>query len=79
MNTLQGKIVTVKVSAGARTEAVKEIAPLTLRIRVQAPPEKGKANDRVAQLIADYYHISISRIFLVSGATSREKRFLIEE
>lgn len=69
----------VKVSAGARTEAVKEIAPLTLRIRVQAPPEKGKANDRVTQLIADFYHVSVSRVFLVSGAASREKRFLIKE
>lgn len=72
------QIITVKVSAGARTEVVEEIAPYILKIRTQAPPEKGKANARVAELIAEYYGISPSDVTLLRGATNREKIFTID-
>jgi uncharacterized protein (TIGR00251 family) len=71
------KIVSVKVSAGAKTEKVEEIEPGVFKIRVGAPPEKGKANQRVAELLAKHFNIPISRVFLKSGAVSREKLFLI--
>ena len=77
MKDAQDKIVNVKVTAGARTENIQEIAPDTLKVRVQTPPEKGKANDRVIELLAQYYKTSASRISLLSGATSLQKRFLI--
>ena len=72
------KIIKVKVSAGAKTEKVEEVEPGVFKIRVSSPPEKGKANDRVTELLAEYYKIPKSNVFLVSGATYREKTFLIE-
>jgi uncharacterized protein len=75
----QGKIINAKVSAGVRTEKIEEIAPYVLKVRVQTPPEKGKANKRVLQLIALHYGVSISKVSLLSGAMSREKEFLLED
>lgn len=73
------KIIKVKVSAGAKTEKVEEVEPNVFKIRVSSPPEKGKANDRVSELLAEYFGVSRSKVFLVSGATYREKVFSVSE
>jgi uncharacterized protein len=72
-------IIKVRVSAGAKTEKVEEVEPNVFKIRVSAPPEKGKANDRVAELLAEHFGVSKSKIFLVSGATYREKVFSVDK
>jgi uncharacterized protein (TIGR00251 family) len=72
------KLIKVRVSAGAKTESVEEVGPGEFKVRVSAPPEKGKANQRVAELLAEYFKISKSKVFLMSGATFREKTFSIE-
>ena len=72
------KIIEVKVSAGAKTEKIEEIGPSTFKIRVNAPPERGRANIRVIELLSYHLDIPVSKIFLKSGATSREKIFLIK-
>ena len=55
-----------------------EVIRVEVKMRVGAPPEKGKANERVRELLAEHFKIPKSRIFLVSGATFREKVFSIE-
>jgi uncharacterized protein len=71
------KRIAVKVSAGAKTEKVEEVAPDTFKVRVHAAPEKGKANARVAELLAKHFNISMADIVLASGNTSRDKVFII--
>lgn len=44
-----------------------------LRIRVAAPPEKGKANMAVVRLLADTLGVAPRDIEVVRGATSRAK------
>lgn len=51
------KIVTVKVSAGARVEKVEEVGLDSFKVRVQVPPEKGKANERVIEILAERYGV----------------------
>ena len=72
------KIIKVKVSAGAKTEKIEEIEPGVFKVRVSEPPEKGKANDRVLELVAEYFKVSKSKVFLVSGNTYREKTIMID-
>ena len=72
------KIIKEKVSAGAKTEKIEEIEPGSFKIRVQAPPEKGKANARVSEMLAKYFNIPRSKVFLMSGATYKEKTFSVE-
>jgi uncharacterized protein (TIGR00251 family) len=46
-----------------------------LRIRVSAPPEGGKANGALKDVLAC---IASARVVLVRGTGSRRKRFLVE-
>lgn len=75
---MKERIIKVKVSAGAKTEKLEEIAPDVFKVRVSAPPEKGKANSRVAELLAKHFEVPMSRVLLVSGETYREKIFCIQ-
>jgi len=75
---LADKIIKVKVIAGAKTEKIEEVLPGCFKIRVSEPPEKGKANTRVLELVAEYFKVSKSKVFLVSGNTYREKTIMID-
>ncbi len=75
---MKERIIKVKVSAGAKIEKLEEIAPDVFKVRVSAPPEKGKANARVAELLAEYFKVPMSRVLLVAGQTYREKVFCIQ-
>ena len=75
---MASKTIRVKVYAGAKTEKVEEVAPDTFKVRVQSPPQKGKANIRVAELLAEYFKVPIRNITLQRGATFREKIFHVE-
>ncbi len=48
-----------------------------LRVRVAAPPEKGKANKAVVKLLADALGVAPRDIEVVRGATSRSKTLQI--
>ena len=45
-----------------------------LKVRVAAPPERGRANDACVALVADTLGVAPGRIELVSGPASRSKR-----
>lgn len=44
-----------------------------LRIRIAAPPEKGEANAKLIQFLADFFSIGKSKIILLDGLKSRHK------
>lgn len=67
----------VRVTPGARVEAL-EIVEGRLLAKVRAKPEDGKANHAVHKLLATALDIAPSRLELIGGATSREKRFQID-
>ncbi len=50
-----------------------------LKVRLTAAPEKGKANKQLVDVLAEYYHVSKSRVRIVSGKTSQEKIVEIEK
>lgn len=45
--------------------------------RVTVPPEKGQANEAVRHLLAQHFDVAPSCVVLLSGATSRNKRYRI--
>ena len=49
-----------------------------LSVRVTAVPEAGKANAAVTKLLSKALGVPKSRITLIKGETSRDKRFRIE-
>ena len=64
---------TVRVTPHAKHEAVTEIDPQTLHVRVAVPPEKGRANAAVIAAIAEHLGVAPSRITIVRGHAARQK------
>jgi len=71
------RIITVKVIPRASQNRLEPQPDGTFVARVTAPPVEGEANRAVIRLLAEHFEVSPSRIELVSGATSRLKRFRV--
>ena len=70
--------VVVTVKPGSRKGPLVEIGPTgELTIYVREPAVGGRANEAVARLLAAHLQLPRSRIELVSGVTSRHKRFRV--
>ena len=70
-----GIILPVLVVPGASRSEIVGPHGATLRLRVAAAPEKGRATREAEKLLERFFDTPVS---LVSGATSRRKRFLLE-
>lgn len=72
-----GSILPVSAQPGARKDAVLGERAGALRVSVTAPPDKGKANAAIQELLAGALGCRLAQVSLISGATSRQKRFLV--
>ena len=72
-----GTILPVRAQPGRRKDAVLGEHAGALRVAVTAAPERGKANAAIAGLLAEALGCKPSQVALLSGETSREKRFVI--
>ncbi|MCB1706071.1 MAG: DUF167 domain-containing protein [Halioglobus sp.] len=63
----------VKVVPGASRSEVSGWLGETLKVRVAAQPEKGRANKAVVALLAEVLEIPVDRVSVVAGATSQRK------
>jgi uncharacterized protein (TIGR00251 family) len=64
--------VSVLVVPNARKNGVVEEGD-HLRVYVRAPPVKGKANEAVIEVLAEFFGVKKSDIRIISGERSREK------
>ncbi|MCA9057162.1 MAG: YggU family protein [Planctomycetaceae bacterium] len=69
----EGAILHLHVQPKARREEIVGVHDGRLKVAVLAPPDKGKANDAVLQLVANALQIPVSSVELVRGATNRRK------
>lgn len=76
--TATGWIIDLHVQPGARRSEVAGLHGARLKLRIQAPPVDGKANQAVIAFIAARLGLAAREVSLVSGATSREKRLAID-
>ena len=73
----EGTVLPIRAQPGARKNAILGERAGSLRVAVSAAPEKGKANAAIEAVLAESLRLKGSQIRLISGETSREKRFLI--
>jgi hypothetical protein len=73
----EGTIVPVRAQPGARRDAIVGVHAGALRVAVTAAPERGKANEAIAAVLAEALGCRPSQVALLSGAASRQKRFLV--
>ena len=68
----------IRVQPRASGNSVEVAAVGTVRVRVTAPPDRGKANDAVVNLLARRLTVSKSAVRIVRGHTSRNKVVQVE-
>ncbi|MFA5388154.1 MAG: DUF167 domain-containing protein [Candidatus Omnitrophota bacterium] len=65
--------INLKVIAGAKREGVEKISENNYKVKVSPPPERGKANKRVIELLSVKFGVRERDIRIVSGGTSNKK------
>ncbi len=73
-----GTVLPVLAHAGAKRNAILGERAGALRVAVTAAPERGKANEAIQKLLAETLDLKPGRITLIAGATSRQKKFLLD-
>lgn len=72
-----GSILPVAAQPGARRDGVLGVRAGALRVAVIAPPDRGKANAAIRAVLAESLGCKAAAVWLVSGASTRQKRFFI--
>lgn len=68
----------LRVRPGARRAALEGEHGGALRVSVSAPPERGRANEEAAALLAEALGVARTAVRVVAGHTSRDKSVAIE-
>ncbi len=73
-----GQIVfNVKVIPGSSKNIIAGVYNGMMKVRLAAPPEKGRANQAMIELFAEKFNISKSSIVIVSGLTAKIKQIAL--
>jgi len=70
----EGVAITVWVVPGARRSEITGLHGDALRMRIAAPPERGRANREAIKILRRTFATDVR---LMAGAVSRRKRFLL--
>ena len=74
-----GVVLPIRAQPGSRKNSINGVHDGALKVSVQAAPEDGKANDAIMELLKKTLGIKRNQIEILSGQTSRDKKFLIRE
>lgn len=73
-----GVLFGVKAHPGARRSRISGVHGGLLKVEVTTPPEKGKANKAIIELLAGALGCPKRSVVLVSGDTAGQKRFRVD-
>lgn len=68
----------LKVITRAKTEGILKISENSYKIKISSPPEKGKANKRIIELVSRELEIKKNKLRIISGETSNRKIIEVE-
>lgn len=72
-------IISVKVFPNSPKKSVIKKEDGSLEVRFSVVPEKGKANERLLDLVSEFFGVSPSRVKILKGAASRNKLLSIDD
>ncbi len=67
------------IPKSAKNEIVEIMDDETIKIRIKAPPEKGKANQELIKFLSKEYNIPKENISIISGKTEQLKLIKIKQ
>ncbi len=73
-----GAIIQVHATPRASKNQIQGLHGDAVKIRLQAPPVDGKANETLIKFLAETLGLPHRQITLLSGQTSRQKRLCIQ-
>ncbi len=73
----EGCVLPVRAQPGARKAGALGEQAGALKVAVTAPPQDGRANEALREVLREALGLKRSQVDLLGGATSRDKRFLI--
>lgn len=73
----EGCILSVRAQPGARRNALVGEQAGALKVAVTAPPDKGRANDAIIDVLAESLGLKRGQIELIQGMASRQKKFFL--
>ena len=73
----EGVILSVQVVPGASKERIAGLYGQRLKVAVQAPPEKGKANKALVSVLARTLDLKKGQLSIIRGETQRQKDVLV--
>ena len=68
----------IRAAPGASRDRVLGLHGDALRVAVSAPPERGKANAAIVEVVARALGLKVRNVVLESGQTAKEKLLRIE-
>lgn len=63
----------MRVIPRARRAGIEPLADGSLKVKVTAPAEGGRANDAVIEALAKYFDVPARAVMIVRGHASRQK------
>ncbi|MBI4100421.1 DUF167 domain-containing protein [Candidatus Microgenomates bacterium] len=69
----------VKAKPLAKKIGIEKVDENHFIVSVKEPPVRGLANQAIAKALADYFGVSSSCVFLITGFSSRQKTFEIKK
>ncbi len=72
-----GCVLAVRAQPGSRRPGVQGEINGALKVAVSAPPQDGRANEALVEVLRKALGVRRSQVELLSGETARDKRFLI--
>ena len=72
-----GVVLRIRAQPGSRRNRIVGEHGGALKVAVAQPPEKGRANQAVAEVLCESLGLKKSQVRLQSGETSRDKWFLL--
>jgi uncharacterized protein YggU (UPF0235/DUF167 family) len=70
--------VKVRATTGAKRESVRVVSTDTLAISVKEKAERNQANDRIIELVAQHYKVSVKKVRFLKGRQSPSKTFSVD-
>ena len=78
LDTPEGVIIPVWAQPRAKKDRIVGEFNGCIKVAVTAPPEGGRANEAIAEVIADALGLRGSAVQVVGGLTSRQKQVLVK-
>jgi uncharacterized protein (TIGR00251 family) len=73
----EGATLAVRAQPGAKKNGVLGEQAGALKVAVTAPPEDGRANEALVEVLREWLGVRRSAVELISGKSNRNKVFLI--